>query len=34
MGAIKIAHQGPQNYKVSREQIGQMFESAFGYRYA
>ncbi|TWG78753.1 adenosine kinase [Cupriavidus gilardii J11] len=34
MGALKIAHQGPQNYRLSREQIGERFQSAFGYRYA
>jgi adenosine kinase len=34
MGSIKIAHQGPQNYRLAREQIGERFESAFGYRYA
>jgi adenosine kinase len=34
MGSIKIAHQGPQNHRLSREQIGERFESAFGYRYA
>lgn len=34
MGALKIAHQGPQNYRLSQEEIGQRFASAFGYRYA
>ena len=34
MGSIKIAHQGPQNHRLTREQIGERFESAFGYRYA
>lgn len=34
MGSIKIAHQGPQNHRLSRDEIGQRFESAFGYRYA
>ncbi|WP_454764989.1 carbohydrate kinase family protein [Cupriavidus campinensis] len=34
MGAIKIAQQGPQNHWLSREEIGNRFQSAFGYRYA
>ena len=34
MGALKIAQQGPQNHWVSRDEIGNRFESAFGYRYA
>lgn len=33
MGSIKIAHQGPQNHKPSRDEIGERFQSAFGYRY-
>ena len=34
MGALKIAQQGPQNHWLSREEIGNRFQSAFGYRYA
>lgn len=34
MGALKIAQQGPQNHWVSRDEIGNRFESAFGYLYA
>ncbi|MBY4897405.1 carbohydrate kinase family protein [Cupriavidus sp. AU9028] len=34
MGALKIAQQGPQNYKLSRQQIEERFESAFGFRFA
>lgn len=34
MGALKIAQQGPQNHWVSRDEIDNRFESAFGYRYA
>ncbi|WP_293779440.1 carbohydrate kinase family protein [uncultured Oxalicibacterium sp.] len=34
MGAIKIAHQGPQNHAPSRAQIEAQFEQAFGYRFA
>ncbi|CAG2141575.1 carbohydrate kinase family protein [Cupriavidus plantarum] len=33
MGALKIAQQGPQNHWLSREEIGNRFQSAFGYRY-
>ena len=33
MGAIKIAHQGGQNHFASRDEIGERFEAAFGYRY-
>jgi adenosine kinase len=33
LGSIKIAHQGPQNHKSSRDEIAQRFQSAFGYRY-
>lgn len=33
LGSLKIAHQGPQNHGISREQIGERFEAAFGYRY-
>ena len=33
MGAIKIAHQGGQNHVVTKEQIADQFEAAFGYRY-
>lgn len=32
MGAIKIAHQGGQNHKVSPTEIADRFEQAFGYR--
>lgn len=34
MGAIKIAHQGPQNHAPSRAEIEAQFEQAFGYRFA
>lgn len=34
MGALKIAQQGPQNYRLTREQIEARFESAFGFRFA
>jgi adenosine kinase len=33
MGAIKIAHQGPQNHKPSMEDIQQRFFEAYGYRF-
>lgn len=33
MGALKIAEQGPQNHRFSREEIGERFKQAFGYRY-
>ena len=33
MGAIKIAHQGAQNHKLTATEIGDLFETAFGYRY-
>ena len=32
MGAIKIAHQGPQNHEPSRDQIAEVFFTAFGRR--
>jgi adenosine kinase len=32
MGAIKIAHQGGQNHRLTRAEIEERFESAFGYR--
>jgi adenosine kinase len=32
MGAIKIAHQGPQNHQLSRAEIDERFQQAFGYR--
>lgn len=32
MGSIKIAHQGPQNHVLSRAEIDDRFEQAFGYR--
>jgi adenosine kinase len=31
MGALKIEHQGPQNYAPSRAEINERFEQAFGY---
>jgi len=31
MGALKIAHQGPQNHEPTRERIAQVFEAGFGY---
>jgi adenosine kinase len=31
MGSIKIAHQGPQNHQMSKEQIATQFKSAFGF---
>lgn len=33
MGAIKIAHQGGQNHKLSQAEIADRFEQAFGYVY-
>ena len=33
MGAIKIAHQGGQNHKLSASDIADRFEQEFGYRY-
>ncbi|HAT34064.1 MAG TPA: carbohydrate kinase family protein [Janthinobacterium sp.] len=33
MGAIKIAHKGAQNHKLTTAEIGDRFEAAFGYRY-
>lgn len=33
MGSIKIAHQGPQNYVLSRAEIEDLFEQAFGYHF-
>ncbi|MBJ7310583.1 carbohydrate kinase family protein [Rugamonas sp. CCM 8940] len=33
LGAIKIAHQGAQNHKLTAAQIADRFEAAFGYRY-
>jgi adenosine kinase len=32
MGAIKIAQQGPQNHVLSRAEIDDRFQQAFGYR--
>jgi len=32
MGAIKIAHKGPQNHEPSREEIAKVFSTAFGTR--
>jgi adenosine kinase len=31
MGALKIEHQGPQNYAPARAQINERFKAAFGY---
>ncbi len=33
MGAIKIAHQGPQNHKPGMDEIQQRFFDAYGYRF-
>ncbi len=33
LGAIKIAHKGAQNHVLTKEEIGDRFEAAFGYRY-
>ncbi|MEJ8566933.1 carbohydrate kinase family protein [Elongatibacter sediminis] len=33
MGAIKIAHQGPQNHTPSLDEIQDRFEAAYGYRF-
>jgi len=33
MGSIKIAHQGPQNHDLSRAEIEDRFQQAFGYRF-
>jgi adenosine kinase len=33
MGSIKIASQGGQNHKPSRQEIGDRFQKAFGYRF-
>jgi adenosine kinase len=33
LGAIKIAHKGAQNHLFTREEIGERFEAAFGYRF-
>ena len=33
MGAIKIASQGGQNHKPSRQEIEDRFQKAFGYRF-
>ncbi|AKU23888.1 carbohydrate kinase family protein [Massilia sp. MB5] len=33
LGAIKIAHKGAQNHVLSKEQIADRFEAAFGYRF-
>jgi len=33
MGAIKIAHQGPQNHAPSQAEIEQRFLDAYGYRF-
>ena len=31
MGALKIEHQGPQNYAPGRAEINERFKQAFGY---
>jgi adenosine kinase len=31
--AILIAHKGAQNHVFTREEIGERFEQAFGYRF-
>ena len=31
MGALKIEHQGPQNYAPTRAEINERFKQAFGY---
>jgi adenosine kinase len=31
MGSIKIAHQGPQTYALTRADVDARFEAAFGY---
>jgi len=33
LGAIKIAHKGAQNHVLTKEEIADRFEKAFGYRY-
>lgn len=33
LGAIKIAHKGAQNHVLTKEEIADRFEQAFGYRY-
>ena len=33
LGAIKIAHKGGQNHVLSKEEIANRFEAAFGYRF-
>ena len=33
MGAIKIEYAGPQNHKLTAQEIADRFEKAFGYRY-
>jgi adenosine kinase len=32
MGSIKIAHQGPQNHQLTRAEIFERFQKAFGYQ--
>lgn len=31
MGSIKISHQGPQNHRLSKEEIANQFKAAFGF---
>ena len=33
MGSIKITHQGPQNHKLSKDQIAEQFKAAFGFSF-
>jgi adenosine kinase len=33
MGSIKIAHQGPQNHQLSKTEIADKFNTAFGFRF-
>ena len=33
MGSIKIAHQGPQNHQLSKDQIADQFKAAFGFSF-
>ncbi|BDX20882.1 sugar kinase [Polynucleobacter sp. TUM22923] len=33
MGSIKIAHQGPQNHQISKDEIVSQFKSAFGFAF-
>ena len=33
MGSIKITHQGPQNHRPSKDEIGAQFKTAFGFSF-